>query len=645
MKLLIRLYILFFAATCFAQGSVSKAERLYNKNAFKAAASAYNEYIDNHSSVSEEILLKAATANYHINENRKATELYRRAYNQNSSLEKENLYRYVQSLRSVREYEKADEVYLRFLEQNNMNAVKERFSKERDSFYAILNSEKPSRYTLTNSAINSEYSDFGPVLYQDSLLFSSSRPGAAKELYLWNEQPFLSLFVAQKAENGMLENPKLLSKQIKSDFHDATIAFNPTNNVVYFASSNTEKRKLILDNNRNNQFVLYKAIMDDGKIKNKEELFFNSKEYSVGHPSVSPDGKYLFFASDMSGGYGEADIYYSEIYSDGMLSEPKNAGAQINTEGNDFFPFLATDGSFYFSSNGHVGFGGLDIFEAKFDKTTQNFSEVKNIGKVANTSYDDFSIIFNKDNTSGYLASNRPDGKGDDDIYFFTRKPLTCNQTVSGNVKDLKNNTNLSEVSITIRDSTNTVIQTVSTDATGTFKVTIPCNTKVIVTASKPDYFEQTKETKTGNKDEGTTPPVNFKLEKAKDMIVKDEEGFEKIKMDPIYFEYDKANITPQAAQALDGAVKLMNFYPDMIIKIEAHTDSRGSDKYNRSLSDKRAKATQQYLYSQGIAQNRIVSAIGYGESRLLNSCKNGVKCTDLEHEKNRRSNFIILKK
>ena len=128
-------------------------------------------------------------------------------------------------------------------------------------------------------------------------------------------------------------------------------------------------------------------------------------------------------------------------------------------------------------------------------------------------------------------------------------------------------------------------------------------------------------------------------------MIVKDEEGFEKIKMDPIYFEYDKANITPQAAKALDGAVKLMNFYPNMVIKIEAHTDSRGSESYNLNLSDKRAKATQAYLYSKGIATHRILSAKGFGESRLLNKCSNGVKCSDEEHEKNRRSNFIILEK
>jgi len=645
MKLFIPLLFLVTISTGFSQGKLSKADRLFKTNAFKGAATNYNDYIENNDDIKLETLLQAAEANYNIHENQKAAMFYKRAFSMDSNMPEEHLTRYVRSLRSTREYETADKIYLDFLEKNTNQALKEQFIKERDSFNVLLHSDKEPRYIVTNLGINTEYSEFAPVMYKDSLIFSSSRPGASKELYEWNEQPFLSLFVAKKGENGVIENPKLFSKQIKSKFHDAAIAFSPNSNVIFFTTSNTKKSKLILDTDRNNQFMLYKATMEDGKITNQKELFFDSKEYSVGHPNVSPDGKYLFFASDMPNGYGEADIYYSEIYEDGMLSEPKNAGPNINTSGNDFFPFLATDGTFYFSSNGHVGFGGLDVYASVFNKENQSFSEVKNIGKVANTNYDDFSIIFNQDNTAGYLASNRPNGKGDDDIYHFTRSPLACNQTIAGNIKDQKDSLNLADVTVTVKDSTNTIIQTLVTDKDGNFEVTIPCNNKVSITADKTDYFKQTKNTETGDKDKGTTPPVNFMLEKATDMIVEDEEGFEKIKMDPIYFEYDKTDITPQAATALDGAVKLMNFYPDMVIKIEAHTDSRGSDSYNLSLSDKRAKATQEYLYSKGIATNRILSAKGFGESRLLNKCSNGVKCTDEEHEKNRRSNFIILEK
>src|SRR5690606_20174790 len=147
---------------------------------------------------------------------------------------------------------------------------------------------------------------------------------------------------------------------------------------------------------------------------------------SVGHPCISPDGKYLFFASDMPGGYGEADIYYCEIFDDGKLSEPRNAGPNINTAGNDFFPFFNDENKLYFTSNGHLGFGGLDIFESEF--TDGKFSKAVNLGKVVNTSYDDFAMVFHKDNKNGYFSSNRPQGKGDDDIYAFFRKPPSCDQ-------------------------------------------------------------------------------------------------------------------------------------------------------------------------------------------------------------------------
>lgn len=646
MKLLIHLLFLATISTSFSQGKLSKADRSFKTNAFKQAAISYNDYIETtNNEVSLETLLKAAEANYNINDHRATTTLYKRAFAIDNNLSNDHINRYVRSLRSIREYEEADKVYLNFIEKNMDNELIEKFKKERDSFHLLLKSDKNSRYTVKNLNINTAYSEFAPIIYKDSLIFSSSRPGASKDLYTWNEQPFLSLFVAKKGTDTIVENPELFSKQIKSNFHDATIAFTPNSNVIYFTTSKTNKNKLTLDAGHNNQFVTYKATIEDGKITNQVELFFNSKDYSVGHPSVSPDGKYLFFASDMPGGYGEADIYYAQIYEDGLLSEPKNAGATINSSGNDFFPFLATDGTFYFSSNGHVGFGGLDVYQATFNIKNQSFSELKNLGKVINTNYDDFSLIFNEDSNAGYLASNRPNGKGDDDLFYFTREPLACNQEVSGTVKDQKNNLNLSEVTVTIRDSTNTIIDTLLTDTSGNFSITIPCNNKITITATKTDYFEQTKFTQTGDKDKEATTPVDFLLEKATDMIVEDEEGFEKIKMDPIYFEYNKADITAQASVALDGAIKLMNFYPKMIIKIEAHTDSRGSDSYNLSLSDKRAKATQQYLYSKGIATSRVISAQGFGESRLLNQCSNKVKCTDEEHEKNRRSNFIILEK
>jgi outer membrane protein OmpA-like peptidoglycan-associated protein/tetratricopeptide (TPR) repeat protein len=644
MKKLILLVLLLITGNSFSQAELKKADRLYSSHAYLDATQIYNNYIEENNNISAETYLNAADANYFINNMRQASMYYEKAFNANSVMEEPYLSRYLRSLRSVRDYKKADRIYIDYLKKSGDTDAVEKFNKEVAAFNLILENKEPSRYSVINLDINTKYSDFVNVIHGDDVIFSSSRPGASKELYAWNDQPYLSQYIAKKTETGQLADATLFGQQISSSFHDATIAFMPNSDIVYYTSSAIKKNRLLLDEGRNNNFSIYKGRFTDGKITGKEAVFFNSSEYSTGHPSISSDGKYLFFASNMPGGFGEADIYYCEIFEDGKLSTPKNAGDKINTSGNDFFPFLI-DGELYFSSNGHLGFGGIDIFSAVFDEETQEFSEAINLGKVVNTSDDDFAIVFNKDNTSGYLSSNREGGKGDDDIYFFYRKPLSCDQFITGTAKDKLSKEFIADVIIAVKDSTNTTLQTVRTNQNGSYEVKIPCNTPVTLTAKKEGYIEKSEKATTGMVDGEYTPKVNFELNKYEDIIVKDDKGIEKIKMDAIYFEYNKWNITPAAAIVLDKAAEVMKDIPDMTIKIEAHTDSRGSAAYNLSLSDKRAKATQEYLYSQGISQDRIISAIGYGESRLLNHCSDSVKCSDKEHDVNRRSDFIILKR
>ncbi|MBT0606695.1 OmpA family protein [Aequorivita echinoideorum] len=641
MKKIILFIFTIISSHCFAQAELKKADRLLNSYAYTEAVGLYNNYFEKNKDASPETYLKAADANYFTNNMRQASMLYEKTYKANGTLEEPYLSRYVRSLRSVRDYEKADAIYLKYLKANQNEEEIQKYKSEAKAFNTLLKSEEPSRYTLTNLDINTKYSDFVNVIHGDEVIFSSSRPGAAKELYAWNEQPYLSQFSAQRNENGQLAEPSLYAQQISSNFHDATIAMVPNSNVVYFTSSAIKKNKLVLDEGQNNNFSIYKGVLENGKITGKETVFFAAAEYSTGHPSVSSDGKYLFFASDMPDGYGEADIYYSEIFEDGTLSTPKNAGEIINTSGNDYFPNLI-DGELYFSSNGHVGFGGTDLYVSNFSEE-KGFSELQNLGKVANSADDDFSIVFNEDRKSGYLSSNRAGGKGDDDMYYFIRKPLTCDQLIGGRVTDKLSKQQLDAVTVTAKDLENTILGTTQTDTNGLYELKIPCNTKVTLVANKDGFIEKSQITTTGDVDGTATEKVNFELRKIEDVIVKDDKGVEKIKLDAIYFDYNKWDITPQAAQVLDKAVDLFNELPNMRIKIESHTDSRGKNEYNLNLSDKRAKATQEYIYSKGIAKDRIESATGYGESRLLNKCADGVRCTDSEHDLNRRSDFIIL--
>lgn len=641
------LYILFILSfsLSFSQNQLRKAERLFDSYSFSEAALVYEDYINNTKNVDTEIYCKAGDAFYFTNERRNAVTYYELAYRNNgNTLQEPYLSRYVRSLRSVREYEKANEVYLNYLKSTGDATRIKQFENDIQTFQELLDLDEESRYSLKNLNINTPYSDFGAISFGNQVVFSSARPGASKALYAWNEQPYLSLFVADVSENGELINEGLLSSQMSNEFHEATLAFSPDLTTVYFTSSNVNRNRLILDESSSNHFKLYRGTFSDNRITNIEELFFNSDTYSVGHPAVSQDGKYLFFASDMPGGYGGADIYYSKIYEDGMLSTPKNAGPKINTSGNDFFPFFI-DNTLYFSSDGHIGFGGLDIFESEFSKEN-GFSKPVNLGKIVNTPYDDFAIMFNPDNKTGYLSSNRPGGKGDDDLYFFYRAPLPCDQFISGNVIDKLSREKLIDVKLVVKDTLNNVLATIETDENGYYEVLIPCNTKVKVSAGKEAYLEQTKDSKTGSEDREYTDPLDFELDKLSDLIVKDEEsGIEKINLETIYFEFDSANVTPDSKRVLDKAVEVMNLFPEMVIKIESHTDSRGSNQYNLQLSDRRAKATRDYLISMGIVSDRIVSATGYGEERLLNHCSDGVRCSDEEHELNRRSDFIIIER
>ncbi|MAT89499.1 MAG: flagellar motor protein MotB [Flavobacteriaceae bacterium] len=639
------LLLVFSSTLCFSQSAVKKANRLFQTKAYTSAAEVYGELLADNTELDLETLLQAADTYHYIKEPRQAAQLYEKAYNKNDKdLGAPFLYRYYQSLRGLREYEKADALYRKFLLDQDKSDALAQYENAVQQFDSLRNDATPSQYSLRNLDINTEYSEFAPVFYKEGIIFSSSRPGASKELYAWNRQPYLSLFVANENEEGNLEEVRVFSKQIGTQFHDATLAFVPNSDEVFFTSSNVKKNKLILDAGRTNNFKIYRGRMSDNKIVEKEELHFNSNTYSVGHPAVSSDGKYLLFASDMPGGFGGADIYYCRIYEDGMISDPVNAGSDINTWGNDFFPYVVDD-MLFFASDGHVGFGGLDLYEVSFTPNI-GLGIPKNLGKNINSVGDDFGFILNSETNTGYVSSNRVSGMGDDDIYHFNRVPPECNQWVIGNVKDITTQRPIFNVTVVAKDSIGNTVETTVTDAAGDFIFSQPCEEPVVIVASKNGYYESEERAYTGKENDGKTEGIDIWMKNAEEKIIQDANtGEEKIDLAAIFFEYDKSEVTSKAAAVLDEAVNLMKKYPEMIIKIEAHTDARGSAEYNRSLSDRRAKATRDYLYAQGVATNRIVSAIGFGESQLLNECSDGISCDETMHSKNRRSNFIILKR
>ena len=380
-------------------------------------------------------------------------------------------------------------------------------------------------YTIKILKVNSKNSDFGPSFYNnDMIIFSSARGGALKKKWD-NGQPFLDLYEGIIEDDGQVSNVRDLSTHLNSKYHESTVAFSPDNKTVYFTRNNVsaeearvvevkdmkphrrrrgEKTKL-LKLEKNTNFSIYRAdVTYDGKWENIAPLPFNSKNYSVGHPTVSRDGKKLYFSSDMPGAYGMSDIFVVDIKEDGTFSRPKNLGKKINTLGKEMFPYIDDNNVLYFASDSRKGgFGGLDIYAVKIYE--DSYSEVLHLGEPMNTAYDDFALIINNTNNQGYFSSNRKGGIGDDDIYHFIANPplsFGCNQLLVGVVKD-DNGKALKDASIAIIDKNGKEIANTLTKSNGSYKIDVPCDSKVKIVAKKLSYLDDEKELITENQPKG----------------------------------------------------------------------------------------------------------------------------------------------
>ncbi len=628
------LFILLFSFTfSFGQQKLKKADRLFDEMAYLEAVKAYEEYFVKAKSEKPQgkSLLNMADAYYFTRNYREASKWYAKA-----TLDDVRFNRYVQSLRIQKKYDEAD----RLMQQRLGNDAQKlrRFNKQK--LYLDSLTKLPPAFSITNLPSNSRLSDFGAAFYGSKVVYSSAKDtmGTGGKYYKYNEQPFLKLYVAERhPEDGTLFGEKEFFPKSQISYHNGTPVFANAE-TVYF-SSNYVKGGGRLDTNAKGTGNLQ---LLRGTIKGNEMqvecLPFNSKDYSVAQPAVSADGRWLYFVSDMPGGYGETDIYKVEIMSGGTFGQPLNLGSVVNTPHKEMFPFVKDD-ALYFASEGHYGLGGLDIFESKI--AAETYAEPKNLGLPINSNHDDFAYILSADGKYGYLSSNREGGKGDDDIYFFTKKE-ECKQSVSGVVLHKKLKTPIRGAKITALGADGKIIAAAEADADGFYIMNLPCNISVTIEVSHEDFTNEKTEVVAAK--EPVQRKVDFELTKYDDLIVKEGE-VEKVAINPIYFDLDKYGITKRAVIELDKVVYIMKNFPNIIIKIESHTDSRASDDYNITLSQNRAKATYEYIISKGIEPKRIESVTGYGETRLLNGCSNDVPCSEEQHRLNRRSEFIIVKR
>ncbi|MTH14565.1 OmpA family protein [Flavobacterium sp. LC2016-01] len=643
-----KLYILSLVLSItfsFAQKTnLKKADALFRNYAYADASKAYEEILQNSKNPSAQTLKNAADSYYFISDERNALKWYKKLYEaQGNNLTDIYYLRYIQTLKGVMDYDDADKMTKEYLTKKGDQKEVNRYLAQKQQMDSL--SKAKSLYTIKNLDINTSKSDFGATYFQDRIVFTSARDTTkfSEKLYTWNNQPFLNLYLAERnPADGSLFNEKLFLPNVMTKYHEATASFDASGKTIYYSTNIVKKNKLVIDESKTNNFQIVKGDIVNNKLENPQQVFFDNKDYSVGHPALSEDGKWLFFASDMPGGAGETDLYYVKIAADGTMSSPVNLGPKINTLGNEVFPYFR-NGKLYFSSDGHYGYGDLDVYESNL-LADGTFSAPVNLGAPINSNKDDFSFIIDNADTYGYVSSNRAGGKGDDDIYSFVKGKPVCNQSISGMAIDKKTRLPLTDVSIMAYNSYTEILGETKTNFEGKYAIEVPCGKIVKMIAAKPNYASDEKTVETTKENGGEIKDVNFELSNYDDLVVKSK-GVEKVDVKPIYFDYDKYAITPLAVEELTKVVFIMQKFPNIKIKIESHTDSRGKDSYNLKLSDNRAKSTRDYIISQGIDASRIESAIGYGESRLINKCKNGVKCTEEEHLLNRRSDFIIIQK
>lgn len=630
--------------------TLQKADDYFDKMWYAEAAELYEQAINKSpKSQTLEVLQRVGDAHYFNTNMEKAYYWYDILFEKyRNDLSSESLFKYAHSLKGTGKYGRAKKLMRlynkKMAETGGRHTVDAKQAIANETVLDNILGMEPS-FDVKNLKINSEYSDFSPT-YQDkeTVVFASAMDSAFfhTRRYKWSEEPYLDLYAAKiNEETQELREATKLTKKINTKYHEAAVTFSPDNETMYFTRNNYGK-KLKRDNQGVNHLKIYMSKKVDGEWSEAVELPFNSDNYSTGHPALSPDGKKLYFVSDMPGSIGKTDIFVVDILGEGQFSDPKNLGPQINTEAREMFPFVNNE-KIYFSSDGHVGLGGLDVFEAKYLEEGEGFEQAENLGMPINSENDDFSYIIDEENQKGFFASNRKGGKGKDDLYSFKKilpEEPDAN-AIAGVVMDLVTEDIMPKALVELLDENNIKIKEMETADDGSFIFEdLEADKKYVLRVTKPEYFEETQSVTTIAND---TVSVDFRMRRLKEMIAV-EDGIKKLKTDIIHFDFDKSYIRPDAANELDKLVEVMDEYPDMVIKIESHTDSRGSREYNKYLSDRRAKSTRDYIISQGIDPSRIESAIGYGEEQLLNECSDGVRCSREQHEMNRRSEFIIVK-
>jgi len=663
----------------------SRADRFFEKGDYINAAIQYEEEL-NQEGYSKPILEKISVAYYNTFQFKQAYRYLKilisgKFYQSDKTYDNSYNFLMYQVLSSLGKYEKSID-YLETYKKNEGDT----WFKKLDAISTIETFKlKDDDYTIKPLEFNSKASEFGAVKLDSTIYFATDRVsnGMLDKKYKWTHRPFLDLYkVKVDTTNTVVSEIEKIGGEINSKLHEGNFCFSADGNTIYFSRSNSEKGKKKYDSLRNNVVHLYKSTKVDGVWDKPEKLPFSDMPYSLEHPSLNKEGTKLYFSSNMPGGYGDFDIYSVVVNEDGTFGKPMNLGYIVNTENREQFPFISDKGNVFFSSNGHLGLGMMDIFVS--ENKNGKFTEPINLGAPINSAHDDFSLSYYSE-TDGFFASNRKN-KTDDDLYSFSQigEIFPKEYQARFEVRDFATDNYVPNASVILYGKDKKIIHQEELDSIGAFTSKVFPG-KYDFKASADGYDEKIKPVLVKEKEDET---YVIYLEKKKEKIVverndnKDEENFvetsdkgRKIKnkelsaeelrkqlladkvgpqviekngklyfdLPPIYFDYDKWNIRADSKKVLDEFALKLEKYKTVYIKIDSHTDSRGTDSYNQVLSEKRAESTRNYLALVGYVNARRMKFQGFGESQPLIDCDTKT-CSEEEHQINRRSEFEIVK-
>ncbi|MEL1248145.1 OmpA family protein [Flavobacterium helocola] len=603
-----------------AQNQYTKtADKLFDRYEYVDAAKEYLKLAEG-SKADNYVYKQLAESYYNVFNTKEAVKWYAKVVEQKQDAE--TYYKYAQMLKAEGNFKEADKQMQQFAQLAPNDQRAKAFVSKPNYLPELKGQSK--LYNIAKSDVSSDKTDFGAVLTNDNNVYFASARNTSKRNSNFNEEPYLDIYKATYNANGTISDAVAVDN-INTKWHDGPASITSDGNMMYYGSESFNEKEYVKDKAKKSKFgkiYLYKATKEGDKWSNSKPLPFNNKEYDVRNPSISKDGKTLYFSSNMPGGFGGEDIWKVAVNGD-EYGTPENLGAKVNTEANESFPFITDDNILFFSSNGKQGFGGLDVFKMDLNKGTA----AMNVGEPVNTSKDDFAFTYNATKKVGFFSSNRD---GNDDIY---KADPICNVQALVRVKDAKTGNVIEGATVMLVDEKQKTVSNQTTALNGETLTGVLCNTAYSAQVSKSGYESGVFEVA---KAENEQVVVEALLNPIMPIITEKE-----VILQPIFFEFNKSNITAEGAAELDKLVMVMNEYPNMVIFAKSHTDSRGSDNYNLNLSDRRAKSTVQYLISKGIAKDRI-SGQGFGESEPKVACQ---PCNEEQYAQNRRSEFLIVKK